>query len=129
MLIRRLIAAFLVLASLSAQAYAGCICPMASGSAPPSCCEPGADNRDCVESGNLSGCGQHTAADSALLIGGSKSDHHKSFPHQPFDPPIIAASHLHWAPAVAVAAAPLGLVLAPQHHSVPLYLETARLRL
>ena len=130
MLIRRFIAAFLVLASLSGQAYAGCICPMAFGSGPPpDCCRPGADISACMQSGNLSSCGLHASADTALLVNGGKSDQHKSFAQQPFDPPAIAASDFRLVPLVFATATPIGRELARQHHSLPLYLETTRLRL
>ncbi|MBL6751840.1 MAG: hypothetical protein ISP90_15035 [Nevskia sp.] len=130
MLIRRLIAAFLVLASLSGQAYAGCICPMAFGSAPPpDCCQPAAHTSDCTQSGNLSSCGVQASAGSALLVGGGKSDHLKSFAHQPFDPPVIATGDFRFVPAVFASASPLRRELSRPHHALPLYLETARLRL
>lgn len=130
MLIRRLIAAFLVLASLSGQAYAGCICPMAFGSGPPpDCCRPAGDTSACTQSGNLSSCGPRASADSALLVGGGKPDHHKSFAHHPFDPPVIATSDFRFVPAAFASASPLSRELSRQHHSLPLYLETARLRL
>jgi hypothetical protein len=127
---RHLIAAFLVLTSLSGQANAGCICPMAFGNGPPpDCCRPAGDTSACTQSGNLSSCGPHASADSALLVGGAKSDHHKSFAHHPFDPPVITASGFRLVPAAFASASPISRELAHQHHSRPLYLETARLRL
>lgn len=130
MLIRRLIAAFLVLVSLSGYAYAGCICPMADGSAvPPDCCRPTADASACLQNGNLSSCGLRASADSALLMDSGESNHHKSFAHHPFDPPVIATGGFRFVPAVFASASPLSRELSRQHHSLPLYLETARLRL
>jgi len=69
------------------------------------------------------------SADSALLVGGAKSDHHKSFAHHPFDPPVIAAGDFRLVPAAFAFASPLRRELSRQHHALPLYLETARLRL
>jgi len=127
---RHLIAAFFVLASLSGQANAGCICPMAVGSGPPpDCCRPAADTTACTQSGNLSSCGLQASADSALLVGVAKSDHHKSFSHHPFDPPVIAANDFRFVSATFASASPISRELTHQHHSRPLYLETARLRL
>ena len=127
---RHLIAAFLVLASLSGQANAGCICPMAFGNGPPpDCCRAAGDTSACTQSGNLSSCGVQASATSALLVGGAKSDHHKSFAYHPFDPPVIAASDFRLVPAAFASASPISRELSRQHHSLPLYLETARLRL
>lgn len=103
---------------------------MAFGSAPPpDCCRPAADTRACTQSGNLSSCGLRTPADSALLVDCGKSDHHKSFTHHPFDPPVIATSDFRFVPAAFASASPLSRELSRHHHSRPLYLETARLRL
>lgn len=129
MLIRRFIAAFLVLASFSGRAYAGCICPMALGSAPPPCCQTPTDTSACTDIGNPSSCGLHASADSAMVGAGAKSGRQPSLPHHPFDPPVIAASAYRWATAALPAASAADLRRARQHHSVPLYLETARLRL
>ena len=129
MLIRRLIAAFLVLASLSVQAYAGCACPMAPSGAPPPCCLPAADSSACMESGNPSGCVRRASAENALLLDRSRADHQSSFPqHHPFDPPVSPAG-FRMLPTAVAAAPLLGTALPSRHHFVPLYLETARLRL
>lgn len=133
MRIRQIIAAIMILLSLSAQARTAFACGMMPGSALAACCCPG-EGRDHCPPGSQGGhcCDLVAPADAPLghVVAGTYGEHHA--PIYSVDLPPVAAVQSYLLPVSFDAGGKRHLspqLDASRHRVRPLYLQTARLRL
>lgn len=132
MRIRHVIAALMILLSLTAQARTLFACGMMPGAAMAHCCCP-ADGKDQCPSGasDRHCCDQVNPADAPVAHAAAAGSGKQHRPVHPLDPPLAApeARLLSAALDPGRRSSRFPLAGAAWHRACPLYLETARLRL
>lgn len=132
MLLRRLLAAFMILVSLTAQARAAVACEAMPGSGSPRYCCPAEGQAPCAKAdGARVCCDQGSSTNAPLAQAVVSHDASTVAPIYPVDPLLLVAADFHFLP---VALEPgdryrLSPELTSHYRLRPLYLQTARLRL